>query len=168
MKKGKVYDKNLTYQITDVIIVFVGFGIVLLGICSFSDKFPLEFALSATVASFLFVYADFVVESSTTFTLFRLTAYIVLVFLAVIGLLVLPVILMMFPNIYERIEPLSNPLTLMALGIVLCVMGFKNVNYKDKTKNNELNELKLLNEINKTKIEELELTIKKLEDNLTK
>lgn len=167
-RKKKVFNKNITYQITDAIIVFVGFGIVILGIFSFSNKFPLEFAISATIASFLFVYADFVVESSKTFTLFRLIAYIILVFLAVIGLIVLPVILMMNPSFYDTAEQLSNPLTLMALGLVLCLMGFKNSDHKDEIRNKELNEIKLLNETNKIKIEELELSIKELEDRLTK
>ncbi|WP_252503087.1 hypothetical protein [Sporosarcina sp. Marseille-Q4943] len=99
-KSVKIYDTNEVYKLTDLIILFIGISIILLGLLSLYVSIPDEYIAGATIGDMFFVLADIVVLNDVIKTR-DLVFHVLSLFIGVISFLGLPVFLIVFPAVKE-------------------------------------------------------------------
>ncbi|MEH7248745.1 hypothetical protein V7114_18375 [Neobacillus niacini] len=163
-KEPKEVNKEIIEKNYDVILIFIGFSIVLLGVLHNFKKVPEEFLLGATLSGLFFAYSDFNLlkekfyQKDVLYTLFFL-------FLGVFSFFLLPVILLVFPGSYKVVAPYGELATFLALGFIVVGIGFKSMDSKRKHLDKltlELNKLKsTITEVN-GKLEKTEKDVSEL------
>lgn len=130
-KEAKEANKELIERNYDVILVFIGFSIVLLGVLNAFKKVPEEFLFGATLSGFFFAFSDYNLLKDRFYQKDMLWNLISL-FLGVLSFFLLPIILLVFPGMYEAVEPFGDAATFLALGFIVVGIGIKSMETKRK------------------------------------
>lgn len=137
--------REQAYRINETIIIFIGIAMFwmppLTGI--FGGSVTKEFILGATFASFFLAFSDGILISGTA-TKSNLIWYGSSFVSGILSIIYLPVLLSMYPNLLERLDPMSTDITLMALGFVLIVVGYRSFTHKSKAISDVRTELDVL------------------------
>jgi hypothetical protein len=131
MKKKEEIDREILERNYDVLLVFIGFTIVLLGVLNSFKKVPEEFLFGATLSGFFFALSDFNLLKDRFYksdVLYNLLC----LFFGVASFLLLPVFFMVFQDFYENIKSFGDAATFLALGFIIVGIGFKSMESKRK------------------------------------
>lgn len=161
--KRRYFELEDSHIISDLAIVFIGFTMFLYGGLSYAGNLPEKYAIAASISSFLFVWAEWIVMTDRI-TGWRMLLHGLIFGCGIIVLIFLPVVLEIGPALTGGLLPTSNMLTFFSLGIVLLLFGTKSLDVKvnrrekeDKEKEKEVAEKERL----KRHIEELETELQK-------
>lgn len=124
-------DKEEIERNYDLIIVFIGYTILLLGVLNGFKKVPEEFLFGTTFAGTFFACSDYHLLKGKFYRKDYLIN-IIFLFCGVFSFFLLPVILMVFHEIYKEIKPLGDTSTFIALGLVVIGIGLKSNSSKRK------------------------------------
>lgn len=130
---AKVISKEKLESSSEFITVFVGLAIILIGALNAYTAVPKEFAFGATVGGMFFALSDFTYLKGK-YTEKDLLTNTFLLFSGVMSFFLLPVVLLMFPEVFTALESLGDFSTFFALGIVVCGLGIKSFDSKVKYK----------------------------------
>lgn len=148
-KEIEYYSHEKIHLISDFLICFIGFGLILLAFLSLGEKVPEEYVMGATIAGFFFVFADLTIVNEKLQRV-DLGLYFTSLLFGVLSFNILPVVLMMFPKLISLIK--TDFFTLVALGIVLFVMGLRALERASVRRNKESEEIqKVIEELKKWK-----------------
>lgn len=124
--------KDLIERSYDLIIIYIGYMILLLGMLNIIVKVPNEFLFGATLAGWFFALSDYFLLTKKKFYESDFTINNFFLFSGVFSFFLLPVILMSFPSFYSKIKPFADLVTFLALGIVIVGIGYKSNQLKRK------------------------------------
>jgi hypothetical protein len=145
---AKVISKEKMESSSEFITVFVGLAIISIGALNAYTAVPKEFAFGATVGGMFFALSDFTYLKGQ-YTEKDLLANSLLLFSGVMSFFLLPVVLIMFPEVFTALKSFGDFSTFFALGIVVCGLGFKSFESKAKYKQGIRKELEHLVELSK-------------------
>lgn len=128
-KEKKYFSAEDSYVIVDVIVTFLGIGVIFLSALSAMGYNLDTFIFGATLGSFLLVLGDYILINQKL-SGFQMTLYGLCFIFGVFSLTFVPTVLNLFPNIFLKVESISGTLTLVATGIVLIIIGVKSAIYK--------------------------------------
>lgn len=145
------------YRYIDVIVPVIGLGIIFITSISllFEKELAPEFLLGATLSSFFLALSEsfLIGEKIKKFTM-RFYGFLFLS--GVVSVIFLPHVLNMFPQLLNKFKTLSEPLTLIALGFVMVVIGLKSLSYRRKAIDSIYNEFKDISENTDKVIKDIE------------
>lgn len=112
--------------ISDLVMIFIGASLIVLGILNMFAEIPSAFILGATLSGLFFTFSDPSIYSQQLSNDSRQVLSFFMTALAVFSFFLLPVVLLISPNLYEMFKPYGDLATFVALGAVIIVFGVKS------------------------------------------
>ncbi|WP_379968032.1 hypothetical protein [Ectobacillus sp. sgz5001026] len=113
--------------ISDLVMIFIGASLVILGVLNMFSDVPPEFILGATLSGLFFTFSDpsifpqrFIGNVGRRF----LSSFMTMI--AVFCFFLLPVVLLSNRPLFEMVAPIDDFATFVALGAVIIVFGLKS------------------------------------------
>lgn len=125
-KSKKFYGLKEINMVSDLMITFIGFCMLILAVFSLTGKVPKEYTFGATLAGFWFVFSDIMLIDEKL-KLKDLLFYMCFIFMGIFSFIVVPVLFQIFPLLGEAFMRNSDFFTFMALGGVLALMGVRTI-----------------------------------------
>lgn len=146
---------------SEVITVYVGLSIILLGTINLFKSVPPEFMAGATISGLFFAISDYILLKDK---LYKTDAmwHQWSIALGVFSFFLLPVLLIMFPNLNKDIEDFTEFATFIALGLVVTSLGFKSFRSRKKFIMDMKDQINILKEQSKEVLKEQKKTEQKL------
>ncbi|MDN7243973.1 hypothetical protein [Planococcus shenhongbingii] len=132
----KLIDTNILQANSDMLIIFIGFAVILLGFLSAIIGIPKEMTIGASLAGLFFALSDLMVIGEKV-SKFKIRFYIFSFMMGAISFVFVPAFLMVNQNFGELIIPFTDFFGLVALGVVLMSIGYRIQVAKEK----QLNEI---------------------------
>ncbi|MEW4225830.1 hypothetical protein [Rossellomorea marisflavi] len=153
-----------------IIIVYIGISLMFLGILTVYTEVPKEFLIGASLSGMFFAIADFIILKSKISHKDVLITKCIL-FLGVASFFLLPVIMIVSPDLSERIGHYGNFASLLALGIVVSSLGYRSLASNRKyilEMVDDMRELKVQRDKIQTEIDEFKREHLKMKDETMK
>jgi hypothetical protein len=107
-----------------IIIVYIGLSLMFLGIITIFTEVPKEFLIGASLSGMFFAIADFILLKSN-FSNNDVHFTMLTLFLGVASFFLLPVFMIIVPNLSTIIGRYGDFASLLALGIVVSGLGYR-------------------------------------------
>ena len=107
---------------SSAIILFIGISFIILGLMNLKFNIPKEYITSISLAAFFFVLSDMLTISLRRT---KLNLYSFTLLLGVLSFTLLPVLLLLFPEIFSILINSSESLSVISLGLVLIIINIK-------------------------------------------
>lgn len=154
-RSKKIYFKpEESHIISDSAVIFIAFTMFLFGGLSYSGNLSDDYAIAASISSFMFVIAEWLLIEKIVSGR-RMLVHGLCFGAGIISLIFLPVLLSLVPSLSSWIAPTAEMLTFFSIGFVLLLVGTKSLDTKVKARENEREEK-----------EQLRLRIRELEEQI--
>lgn len=139
-RSKKVYFKpEDSHIISDSAVIFIAFTMFLFGGLSYSGNLSDEYAIAASISSFLFVIAEWLLIEKVASGR-RMLAHGLCFGAGIITLIFFPVLLNAWPPLVSGIAPTADMLTFFSIGFVLLLVGVKSLDAKIKAREKDREE----------------------------